>query len=60
MPKLALRDLFAIVTIFALGLGWWLDRSRLKSENTFLREQQKFAELVNLIRESIEPITSGE
>jgi hypothetical protein len=29
MPKLTLRDLFAVVTIVALALGWWLDRSRL-------------------------------
>jgi hypothetical protein len=27
--KLTLRDLFAVVTIVALALGWWLDRSRL-------------------------------
>jgi hypothetical protein len=25
MPKLTLRDLFAVVTIVALALGWWLD-----------------------------------
>jgi hypothetical protein len=29
MPKLTHRDLFAVVTIVALALGWWLDRSRL-------------------------------
>jgi hypothetical protein len=28
MPKLTLRDLFAVVTIVALALGWWVDRSR--------------------------------
>jgi hypothetical protein len=29
MPKLTLRDLFAVVTMVALALGWWVDRSRL-------------------------------
>ena len=29
MTKLTLRDLFAVVTIVALALGWWLDRRRL-------------------------------
>jgi hypothetical protein len=29
LPKLSLRDLFAVVTIVALLLGWWVDRSRL-------------------------------
>jgi hypothetical protein len=29
MPKLTLRDLFAVVTVVALALGWWVDRSRL-------------------------------
>lgn len=33
MPKLTLRDLFAVVTIVALALGWWVDRSRLNSEH---------------------------
>jgi hypothetical protein len=32
MAKLTLRDLFAVVTIVALALGWWLDRSRLARE----------------------------
>lgn len=30
MPKLTLRDLFAVVTIVALALGWWVDHSRLQ------------------------------
>jgi hypothetical protein len=29
MPKLSLRDLFAVVTIAALALGWVLDHWRL-------------------------------
>jgi hypothetical protein len=28
MFKLTLRDLFAVVTIVALALGWWLDHRR--------------------------------
>ena len=39
MPKLALRDLFAVVTIVALALGWGLERwraSRLEKENRLL------------------------
>ena len=39
MPKLTLRDLFAVVTIVALALGWWLDRSRLARENWRLYEK---------------------
>jgi hypothetical protein len=38
MPKLSLRDLFAVVTIVALALGWWLDRSRLAAENRMLED----------------------
>jgi hypothetical protein len=33
MPKLTLRDLFAVVTIVALALGWWCDHQRLVEEN---------------------------
>src|SRR5688500_7872822 len=29
MPKLSLRDLFAVMTIVALALGWALDHQRL-------------------------------
>jgi hypothetical protein len=37
MPKLSLRDLFAIVTIVALALGWAIDRDRLRvNYNTHL------------------------
>lgn len=25
MPKLSLRDLFAVVTVAAMALGWWLE-----------------------------------
>jgi uncharacterized protein HemX len=41
MPKLTLRDLFAVVTIVALALGWLLDRSRLAAENRKLISENK-------------------
>jgi hypothetical protein len=45
MPKLTLRDLFAVVTIVALALGWVVDRSRLsKSLTTSLVRQRALAE----------------
>jgi hypothetical protein len=40
MPKLTLRDLFAVVTILALILGWLVDHRRhshLREENDHLR-----------------------
>jgi hypothetical protein len=42
MPKLALRDLFAVVTIVALALGWWLDRSRLAEQRDTARRESEF------------------
>jgi hypothetical protein len=39
MPKLTLRDLFAIVTIVALALGWWLDHRRLAAESRASRKE---------------------
>lgn len=30
--KITLRELFLLTVIVALALGWWLDRSKLKSE----------------------------
>jgi hypothetical protein len=46
MPKLTLRDLFAVVTIVALALGWWLDRSRLAKERDGWRTQSEFVEAI--------------
>jgi hypothetical protein len=64
MPKLTLRDLFAAVTIVALVLGWWLDRSRLarKSEkatreNVGLREE---IEALKWIKPRIEAMKASE
>jgi hypothetical protein len=39
MPKLTLRDLFALVTITAIIVAWWLDHRRLMNENRELRGQ---------------------
>jgi hypothetical protein len=39
MPKFTLRDLFAIVTILALALAWWVERrSRLAALQSLQRE----------------------
>jgi hypothetical protein len=43
MPKLTLRDLFAVVTIVALGLGWWVDRRRTASDFKRLTAQKEKA-----------------
>ena len=44
MPKLTLRDLFAVVTIVALALGWLTDHLALASEKQSLaRENAKLA-----------------
>jgi hypothetical protein len=32
MLKLTLRDLFWLVLVVAMGVGWWIDRSRLQRE----------------------------
>jgi hypothetical protein len=29
LPQLSLRDLFWLVLVCAMGLGWWIDRTRL-------------------------------
>jgi hypothetical protein len=42
MPKLSLRALFAVVTIVALALGWWMDRWRLAAERTSLATENEF------------------
>src|SRR5687767_7176760 len=41
MPKPSLRDLFAVVTIVALALGWWLDRSRLAQSRELFYEHYR-------------------
>jgi hypothetical protein len=34
--KFSIRDLLCLTVAVALGLGWWLDRSRLQRENNEL------------------------
>lgn len=44
-PKLSLRDLFALMTIAALALGWWLDhRAQLRA----LQDSYKKHELLHI------------
>jgi hypothetical protein len=31
LPKLNLRDLFWLVVVVAMGMGWWTERSNLKA-----------------------------
>lgn len=33
LPQLHLRDLFWLVLLAALGIGWWCDRQSLQAEN---------------------------
>ena len=39
--KFSIRDLLLVTVIVALGLGWWLDRSRLGIEIEYLRAKQR-------------------
>jgi hypothetical protein len=43
MPKLTLRDLFAIVTLAAVLMAWWVDRSRLVEELERLKDAKKWS-----------------
>jgi hypothetical protein len=40
-PKLSLRDLFAVMTIVALALGWWLDHRKIKHQNDEMAIEMK-------------------
>ena len=37
LHKLHLRDLFWLIALVAMGLGWWMDRNRLASEVQYLK-----------------------
>ena len=39
LPQLHLRDLFWLVLVCGLVLGWWLERSSLIAENEGFRER---------------------
>jgi hypothetical protein len=45
MPKLTLRELFAIVTIVALALGWWVDHWRLVKRDR--EEHERFYRVIS-------------
>lgn len=50
--QLPLRDLFWLILIAALGLGWWVDRIKLRQEfATLEKERTALQELVKLRRE---------
>jgi hypothetical protein len=38
MFKVSLREMFLLVTIAALGVAWWTDRSRLVAEGALYKE----------------------
>jgi hypothetical protein len=42
MTKLSLRDLFAVVTVLALLLGWWMDHRRLKRQSYIHQAQASY------------------
>jgi hypothetical protein len=51
MPKLFLRDLFAVVTLAAVLLAWWLDHRRLTKENADLKEHNRTqSEIIQILR----------
>jgi hypothetical protein len=39
LPQLSLRDLFWLVLVWALALGWWLDRQELATKLAQLEER---------------------
>jgi hypothetical protein len=59
MPKLTLRDLFAVLTIVAILVAWWLDHSRLQRRlqaqsyqiRIFSLSSAKSDEIAGVIRE---------
>jgi hypothetical protein len=48
LPKLNLRDLFWLVGVVAMGLGWWLDRTPLAS--ALAAAQQSNGELATQVK----------
>jgi hypothetical protein len=65
MPKLTLRDLFAVVSIVALALGWALDRARLSVEKAQAHsEAERSQKRVTILKGELEDlggeVTIGE
>jgi hypothetical protein len=44
LPKLNLRDLFWLVVVVAMGLGWYWHGINLWLENAFLRQELRLCE----------------
>jgi hypothetical protein len=44
MPKLTLRDLFAVTAIVAVLVAWWCDHRRLKQENALYAKHKLLIE----------------
>jgi hypothetical protein len=59
MPKLTLRDLFAVVTIVALALGWWLDRSRLARIHAVTREELRLLQYQVYVQKAMADAADG-
>jgi hypothetical protein len=41
MSKLSLRDLFAVVTIVALALWWWVDHRRMETQQANVEAENR-------------------
>jgi hypothetical protein len=41
MFRFTIRELVLLTLVVAMGVGWWIDRSRLREQNRTLRDEQK-------------------
>ncbi len=41
MFRFTIRELVLLTLVVAMGVGWWIDRSRLSVQNSALRDEQK-------------------
>jgi hypothetical protein len=65
MPKLTLRDLFAVVTILAVLVAWWLDHRDMAAaqdilEKSLLRAGGQLSHEIAVVREAGFPMTLGD
>jgi hypothetical protein len=56
-PKLTLRDLFWLVLVCTMGLGWWLDRSHQAAlaERWYWRWESESYQKTDLLRYYYDP-----
>jgi len=56
MFRFTIRDVLWLTVVVALGVGWWLDRSRLESERDDARifKQTEFEKMEREIRADLE------